>query len=94
MNWYLYMVEAKDLSLYTGITTNVKRRVMEHNGKKGAKALKGKIPVSLVYVERYNNRSEASKREQEIKDMKRAEKLKLIEEYTRVRSSTGRAVPS
>lgn len=69
MNWYLYIVEAKDESLYTGITTNIDRRLKEHNNnnKKGAKSLIGKRPVVLKYFESFNSRGEASKREALIK---------------------------
>jgi len=65
------------MSLYTGITTDLERRVKEHNSKKGAKALKGKLPVVLVHSEECLNRSEASKRESVIKSLPRTEKIKI-----------------
>jgi putative endonuclease len=76
--WYLYIIKAKDESLYTGITTNITRRVEEHNSGTGAKCLRGKLPVELVYNEIYNSSSEARKREEAIKNWKRENKLKLI----------------
>ncbi|MBI4973159.1 GIY-YIG nuclease family protein [Candidatus Roizmanbacteria bacterium] len=80
MKWYVYIVQCKDGSLYTGITLDVVRRVKEHNedDAKGAKSLRGKRPVKLVYFEEYNNQSEARKREAGIKNWKREYKLKLI----------------
>ncbi len=80
MFWYVYIVQCDDGSLYTGITTDLKRREREHNfnDKLGAKSLRGKRPVKLVYNEKYSNQSEARKREAEIKSWKREYKLKLI----------------
>lgn len=80
MNWYLYIVKCADSSLYTGITTDLVRRVHEHNTDttRGAKSLRGKKPVVLVYSEMLLNRSAASLREAAIKKMSRAEKLGLI----------------
>ncbi|MBI2036210.1 GIY-YIG nuclease family protein [Candidatus Microgenomates bacterium] len=78
MKWYLYIVICRDGSLYTGITTNIKRRLLEHNSGIGAKSLLGKLPVSLVYGEVFLNQKTAAKREREIKDWKREYKLKLI----------------
>jgi putative endonuclease len=81
MNWYLYIVECSDGSLYTGITTDLVRRIKEHNNDnaKGAKSLRGKRPVKLVYHEEYKTKSEVSKRESAIKKWDRSYKLKLIE---------------
>jgi len=78
MNWFLYIAECIDKSLYTGITTNIGRRILEHNNKIGAKSLKGKLPVRLVYTETYSGQAEAAKREREIKGWSRVKKLKLI----------------
>ncbi|MEK7566022.1 MAG: GIY-YIG nuclease family protein [Patescibacteria group bacterium] len=79
--WYLYIVGCKDKSLYTGITKDVNRRVFEHNNDsiKGAKSLKGKKPVKLVYYEEYKSQVGAAQREREIKNWKKEYKLKLIE---------------
>lgn len=80
MNWYLYIVKCADGSLYTGITTDLNRRVKEHNTDtaKGAKSLRGKKPVVLVYSEMLADRSAASLREAAIKKLSRNEKLQLI----------------
>ena len=74
----MYIVECADKSLYTGITTDIIRRVKEHNSKTGAKALKGKLPVVLVHQESFENRSEASIRETGIKKLTRLQKLSLV----------------
>lgn len=77
---YVYIVRCRDGSLYTGYTTDVNRRVWEHNySPKGAKYTRSRRPVTLVYSESYSTRSEAMKREYAIKHLSRADKLKLIE---------------
>ena len=78
MPWFLYLVKCQDTSLYTGITTNIPRRIKEHNAKKGAFYTKNKIPVELVYREVMPNQSEARKREAAIKRLTRQEKQELI----------------
>jgi len=79
-DWYVYIARCSDNTLYTGITTNVKRREKEHNtdNRLGAKSLRAKRPVKIVYCELSKNRSEATKREAAIKNWKRDYKLKLI----------------
>jgi len=73
------MLKCNDGTLYTGITTDVKRRVDEHNNSdKGAKYTRVRRPVELVYAEESKDRSSASKRECEIKRLSREKKLKLI----------------
>ena len=78
--YFVYILKCADETLYTGIATELERRVEEHNGSdKGAKYTRVRRPVTLVYSEKYPNRSAASKREYEIKKkMSRAEKLELI----------------
>jgi len=78
--YYVYIVRCADNTLYTGIATNLERRVEEHNNStKGAKYTRSRRPVSLVHYEAYVDRSTASKRECQIKKkMSRAEKLELI----------------
>jgi len=79
MTYYIYVLQCSDSSLYTGITTDLERRVFEHNNSdKGAKYTKIRRPVILVYNEKCENRSIASKREYEIKKLTRAEKLRII----------------
>lgn len=81
MDWFVYIVKCSDGSLYTGITIDVKRRELEHNtdNKLGAKSLRGKRPVKVVYYETFNSQSKARKREEAIKNWKREYKIKLIE---------------
>ena len=78
--YYVYILKCADDTLYTGITTQLARRVDEHNGSdKGAKYTRIRRPVILMYSEVYNDRSSASKREYQIKkNMSRVEKLALI----------------
>lgn len=75
--WYVYIIKCSDNSLYTGITTNVERRLNEHNKGVGAKYTKNKGPVVLMAVFEASNRSEASKEEYRIKQLTRNEKLLL-----------------
>jgi len=80
--YYVYIVKCSDETLYTGITTQLDRRIEEHNNsKKGAKYTRARRPVVLVYSEEYADRCTASKREYEIKKkMTRKEKLNLSRE--------------
>ena len=80
--WFVYIIECQDHSLYTGITNHLEKRIEAHNHKKGAKAVKGKLPVKLVYKETYHNQKEAVKREREIKGWRREKKLELVEGFT------------
>ncbi len=78
--WNVYMVRCSDGSLYTGITVDVARRVIEHNMNDvlAARYTRARRPVKLVYEEKYDTRSAASMREYEIKQMGKKEKLILI----------------
>ncbi len=78
MKWFVYIVKCADNSFYTGITTNLDRRVWQHNNKLGAKSIRGRLPVKLIYKEKWNNQKDAAKREREIKSWRREKKLKLI----------------
>ena len=79
--YYLYILKCADKTLYTGITTDLKRRVGEHNeGKLGAKYTKTRRPVELIFSKRFKSRSTALSEECQIKKITRAEKLKLISE--------------
>lgn len=79
--WYVYIVRCVDTSLYTGITTDVKRRVQKHNKGIGAKYTKMRRPVTLVYQETAKNRSAALKREWAIKHLSKQEKYVTIESW-------------
>jgi len=75
----VYVVECADGSFYTGYTTDVQRRVAEHNAGEGAKYTRGRTPVELRHVERFDSQSAAMSREYEIKQLTRTEKERLIE---------------
>lgn len=79
MNWSVYILECNDGSLYTGITNDLDKRIMAHELGHGAKYTRGKAPLNLIYREPHKNRSEASKRELEIKKLTRKEKLALAD---------------
>ena len=74
----VYVLECADETLYTGYTTDVDRRVAEHDAGEGAKYTRGRTPVELVYVERFETRADALSREYEIKTLSRAEKDRLV----------------
>jgi len=77
--WYMYVVECNDASWYAGITTDLDRRVTEHNGStKGAKYTKTRRPVQLIYSNKFNDRSAACKAEAAFKKLKRPEKKSYI----------------
>ncbi len=78
-SWFVYILKCSDQSLYTGITTDIERRVNEHNNSsKGAKYTRGRRPVELVHSEGFKSRSEALKREYQIKLLSAEQKLALI----------------
>ncbi|MDP6414415.1 MAG: GIY-YIG nuclease family protein [Gammaproteobacteria bacterium] len=81
--WHLYLIRASDSSLYTGITIDVERRFLEHQNptsgsSKGAKALRGKLPLSLVFQVPAGNRSAASQLEYRIKRLTKGQKEALV----------------
>jgi putative endonuclease len=77
--YYLYILKCADKTLYTGITTDLKRRVLEHNSTKlGAKYTASRRPVKVVYSKKFKDRSMVSKEEIRIKKLKRIDKLKII----------------
>jgi putative endonuclease len=79
--WCVYVLRCADGSLYTGITTDITRRVAEHNGggPLGARYTRTRRPVELAYVEAVANRAEATRREAAIKQLDRAGKLALCD---------------
>ena len=79
MSHYVYVVECDGGTYYTGYTTDVQRRVEEHNNGTGAKYTRGRTPVELVYTEQYDTRSAAMSREYEIKQLSRSEKERLVQ---------------
>ena len=80
--WYLYILRCGDGTLYTGITTDIQRRLEAHRQGRGAKYTRGRGPLKLVYTETCANHSDALKRELEIKAMTREQKEALIETGT------------
>jgi putative endonuclease len=77
--WILYILECSDRSLYTGITTDLDKRLKRHNEGKASKYTRSKRPVKLVYKKIFRNGSAARKREAAIKRLSRHDKLKLIQ---------------
>ena len=78
MIWIVYILECSDNSIYTGITNNIEKRIKMHESGKGAKYLRGRLPIKLLHKEVFLSRSDASKREILIKKMNHKEKRKLI----------------
>ncbi len=78
--WYVYIATCADGTLYTGITTDLERRIKEHNtdNTKGANYTRGRRPIRLAYSECQQDRSSAAKREAAIKKITRKQKLELI----------------
>ena len=79
IKYFLYILKCHDLTLYTGITTDLNRRINEHNfSALGARYTRGRRPVKLVYSKKFNSRSLATKEECRIKKLSRLEKIKMI----------------
>ncbi|MFH0838587.1 MAG: GIY-YIG nuclease family protein [Candidatus Omnitrophota bacterium] len=76
--WYVYIIQCADDTLYTGTTTDIPRRVKEHNSKKGGSYTRTRVPVKLVYKEPQTTHSSALKREEQIKRWTKSKKLALI----------------
>ena len=77
--YFVYILKCSDGTLYTGITSDIARRIEEHNSSKlGAKYTKARRPVELVYSKEFNDRSSASIEEARIKKLSREEKLSII----------------
>ena len=80
MEWCVYMLLCDDNTIYTGITNDLKKRFENHISGKGAKYLRGRKPLEIVYTENFQNRSMATKREIEIKKLNRRKKESLIKQ--------------
>ena len=82
--WFFYVLSCCDKSLYTGVTTDVERRLKEHNAAKGAKYTRSRLPVILLYFREMPNRSIAQKKEYKFKKLSRDKKLtelcKMVDE--------------
>ena len=83
MQWYVYVLLCADFSFYCGITTNIERRLKQHNGKikGGAKYTRSKRPCKLLYKESVENRSIATKKEIEFKKLSRKRKEEFLTNY-------------
>jgi putative endonuclease len=77
--WYVYIIECEDASLYVGVSTDIKRRFLEHKSGKGSKYVRSKKAKRIIFSETHDNKYSAFKREIEIKGYSRQKKLKLIE---------------
>ena len=84
--WWVYVVRCGDGTLYTGVTTDVPRRVAQHNAGTAAKYTRSRLPVVLVYHVSAKDRGAALRRELAIKKLPRAEKLKLVNATRRLHS--------
>ncbi len=78
VDWYVYIILCTDDSLYTGITTDVERRLSQHAARRGAKYFRGRTPRRLMYLESRHTRSSATRREAMIKKLQRVGKDRLI----------------
>ena len=80
--WWVYLLRCNDNSLYAGVTTDIQRRVTEHNNSKlGAKYTRARRPVSLAYLEVADNKSSACKREYQIRHFTKVKKEQLVSRY-------------
>ena len=79
MNWYVYLAQCRDGSLYTGVTTNLNGRLQRHNIGRGSVYVWSKGGASLVYMEQHATKGLALRREHEIKSWRREKKLALIQ---------------
>jgi len=78
---YVYILECSDGTFYTGWTNNLDKRIRMHSEGKGAKYTKGRGPLKLVHCEEFDDKRDAMRREYEIKQLKRSEKLLLIKNF-------------
>ncbi|HYN87770.1 MAG TPA: GIY-YIG nuclease family protein [Ardenticatenaceae bacterium] len=88
MTAFVYVVECADGTLYTGWTTDVERRVAEHNAGQGARYTRGRGPVRLLLVEAYATQAEAMRREVAIKRLSRAGKRRVVDSKIMERHET------
>ena len=77
---YMYVVECRDGSYYTGYTTDVKKRITVHNSGKGAKYTRARLPVKLIYAQGFDSKEEAMSAEGLLKRKKRAQKERFLSE--------------
>lgn len=78
MKYFIYLARCSDNSLYTGFTTDIKKRELKHNAGTGAKYTRARLPIKIIYSEIFSTLGESRKREAEIKKFSKKEKEKLI----------------
>ena len=83
MSWCCYLLRCADDTLYCGITNDLEKRIVAHNAGTASKCTRVRLPVELVFAEPCADRSTASKREMEIKNLTRVDKLALIQKMMR-----------
>ena len=88
VDWYVYIVRCGDASLYTGVTSDIFRRVAEHNAGRGARYTRAHLPVALAAAWRLSSRAEAMAAELALKRLERSAKLRLIEDRASFRGAT------
>ncbi|OGE37553.1 hypothetical protein A3B45_00930 [Candidatus Daviesbacteria bacterium RIFCSPLOWO2_01_FULL_39_12] len=76
--WYVYVLECADGTFYTGSTNNLEKRFLEHKNGKGGHYTRSHQPLKIVYSEKLPNKSEALKRERQIKGWSRGKKIKIL----------------
>jgi len=76
--WFVYILLCKDCSFYTGYTDNLKRRFLEHKGGKGGHYTSSHKPIKIVYTEKFKTKSEALRREKQIKGWNRQKKISIL----------------
>jgi putative endonuclease len=84
MNWFIYVLRCGNGDLYTGVTTDVARRLREHRAGQGGRFTRSRLPVELVYQERSSGEGAAKRREAELKSWPRAKKLAFIHSHWRM----------
>ncbi|HKL48884.1 MAG TPA: GIY-YIG nuclease family protein [Desulfuromonadales bacterium] len=90
MNWQVYIILCSDNTFYTGITTDVDRRLAQHAEQRGAKYFRGRSPLEVVYLESGHDRSSAARREIEIKGLSKLDKSALLASGINEVGATGR----
>jgi putative endonuclease len=83
LNWFCYLLECADGTLYTGITNDIDKRLAAHNGGTASKYTRARLPVRLVYAEPHPDRASATRREAALKKLKRGAKLALMAQHAK-----------
>ena len=94
LKWVLYVLKCRDNTWYTGITTDLARRVWEHNAGRASRYTRARLPVTVIYLERCSGLSSALKKEYDIKRLSRKEKAEYINAQCRTINSKSAAIRS